>query len=198
VTKFPGIALFRQHENCIARTPCFIIATTNGGGIVEQENLKELLVEELQDLYSAENQLIKALPKMAKAATNPKLKAGFEHHLKETRGHAERLEKMCKVLDESPKGPKCKAMEGLVEEGEEIIKEHDDPEVLDAALICAAQKVEHYEIASYGSARAWAELLEETQIVKLIDQTLKEEKATDEKLTKLAESGINVEAVSAR
>lgn len=163
---------------------------------MEEETLKELLVEELQDLYSAENQLIKALPKMAKAATNAKLKAGFEQHLKETRGHVERLEKMCKALGEKPKGPKCKAMEGLVEEGAEIIKEHDDPEVLDAALICAAQKVEHYEIASYGTARAWAELLNESEVVKLIEQTLEEEKATDEKLTKLAETGINVEAVS--
>jgi ferritin-like metal-binding protein YciE len=163
---------------------------------MEEETLKELLVEELQDLYSAENQLIKALPKMAKAATNAKLKAGFEQHLKETRGHVERLEKMCKALGEKPKGPKCKAMEGLVEEGAEIIKEHDDPEVLDAGLICAAQKVEHYEIASYGTARAWAELLNESEVVKLIEQTLEEEKATDEKLTKLAETGINVEAVS--
>jgi ferritin-like metal-binding protein YciE len=163
---------------------------------VEEETLKELLVEELQDLYSAENQLLKALPKMAKAASNPKLKAGFEQHLKETKGHVDRLEKMCKALDEKPKGPKCKAMEGLIEEGEEIIKEHDDPEVLDAGLICAAQKVEHYEIASYGTARAWAELLNETQVVKLLEQTLDEEKATDEKLTKLAVSGINVEAVS--
>jgi len=163
---------------------------------VEEETLKELLVEELQDLYSAENQLIRALPKMVKAASNPKLKAGFEQHLKETRGHVERLEKACKALGDKPKGPKCQAMEGLLEEGQDIIDEHDDPEVRDAGLICAAQKVEHYEIASYGTARAWAELLNETQVVKLIEQTLAEEKATDEKLTKLALSGINIEAVS--
>ena len=163
---------------------------------MELSNLRDLYIEELKDLYSAEQQLIKALPKMAKAATAKSLKNGFEKHLKETRGHVKRLEQVFKGLKVSPGSKKCKAMEGLIEEGEEIIKEHDDPEVLDAGLICAAQKVEHYEIASYGTARAWAELLNETQVVKLLEQTLDEEKATDEKLTKLAVSGINVEAVS--
>ena len=160
---------------------------------MESENLAELLVEELKDLYSAENQLVKALPKMAKAATSPELKKGFEKHLEETRGHVERLDKACQILESSPKGSKCMAMEGLIEEGKEIIEDHDDAETLDAALICAAQKVEHYEIASYGTVKRWAELLELNDVVKLLDQTLKEEKATDEKLSQVAE-GINVEA----
>ena len=160
---------------------------------MEAENLAELLVEELKDLYSAENQLVKALPKMAKAATSPELKKGFEKHLEETRGHVERLGKACQILEASPKGSKCKAMEGLIEEGKEIIEDHDDEETLDAALICAAQKVEHYEIASYGTVKRWAELLEMNDVAKLLDQTLKEEKATDEKLSQAAET-INVEA----
>ena len=160
---------------------------------MEDEDLKDLLVAELKDLYSAENQLVKALPKMAKAATSPDLKKGFEGHLEQTKGHVARLEKACALLDESPKGPKCKAMEGLVAEGSEMIEQHDDPEVLDAGLICAAQKVEHYEIASYGTVKRWAQLLDLTEIVKLMDQTLKEEKATDDKLSTLAEE-INVQA----
>src|SRR5579862_4154363 len=110
---------------------------------MESERLAELLAEELKDLYSAENQLVKALPKMAKAATSPELKKGFEKHLQETRGHVERLDEACQILESSPKGSKCKAMEGLIEEGKDIIEDHDDPETLDAALICAAQKVEH-------------------------------------------------------
>jgi len=162
---------------------------------MEAENLKELLVEELKDLYSAENQLVKALPKMAKAATSPELKKGFETHLEETRGHVARIEEMCKILEESPKGTKCKAMEGLVAEGKEIIDEHDDPETLDAGLICAAQKVEHYEIASYGTVRTWAELLDLKDVVELIDETLQEEKATNDKLTEVAEA-INVSAMA--
>ena len=162
---------------------------------MEPEHLKDLLVEELKDLYSAENQLVKALPKMARAAISPELKKGFEHHLEETRGHVVRLEKICRELDESPKGSKCKAMEGLIEEGKGIIEDHDESSGLDAALICAAQKVEHYEIASYGTLRTWAELLELPSVVRMIDQTLTEEKATNEKLNKLAES-INVEAMA--
>src|SRR5437764_13449075 len=125
---------------------------------MEMESLQDLLVAELKDLYNAENQLIKALPKMAKAASNPDLQEAFTTHLEETKEHAERLEKIFETLDESPKGKKCKAMEGLIEEGKEMMGEDDEPEVLDAALISAAQKVEHYEIASYGCVRTYAKL----------------------------------------
>jgi ferritin-like metal-binding protein YciE len=157
------------------------------------DSLKELYVDELKDLYSAENQLLKAIPKMAKAATSPALKKGFEKHLEETKGQVERLEQIFKALGESPKGKKCKAMEGLVEEGKEVMEEDAEPEVMDAALIAAAQRVEHYEIAGYGCVRTYAQLLGETQAAKLLQQTLDEEGKTDHALTKLAEK-INVEA----
>jgi ferritin-like metal-binding protein YciE len=157
--------------------------------------LKELFVDELKDLYSAENQLTKALPKMARAATSPDLKAGFEEHLKQTEGHVERLAKIFEQLQESPKGKKCKGMEGLITEGKEMIEEDPGSEELDAGLIAAAQRVEHYEIAGYGCVVAYAKLLGETEAVSLLRQTLDEEKATDKKLTQLSES-INVEAAN--
>lgn len=157
------------------------------------ESLRELFVEELKDLYSAENQLVKALPKMAKAATSPALRKGFEKHLEETKAQVERLEAIFEDLDASPKGKKCKAMEGLVEEGSEVIEEDMDDDVRDAALIAAAQRVEHYEIAGYGCVRTYAELLGETKAAKLLQKTLDEEGATDKALTGLAEQ-INVEA----
>jgi ferritin-like metal-binding protein YciE len=160
---------------------------------MHQSSLADLLVEELKDLYSAETQLLKAIPKMAKAATSKPLKAGFEKHLKQTEGHVERLEQVCEELDVSPKGKKCKAMEGLIEEGSEVIEEDAEPEVKDAALIAAAQRVEHYEIAGYGCVRTYAQLLGHTKAAKLLQQTLDEEGDTDKALTKLAES-INVEA----
>jgi ferritin-like metal-binding protein YciE len=160
---------------------------------MQLSTLEDLLVDELKDLYSAENQLLKAIPKMAKAATSKGLKAGFEKHLKQTEGHVERLEQVCETLDVSPKGKKCKAMEGLIEEGADVIDEDAEPEVKDAALIAAAQKVEHYEIAGYGCVRTYAELLGNTKAAKLLQQTLDEEADTDKALTKLAES-INVEA----
>jgi ferritin-like metal-binding protein YciE len=158
------------------------------------KSLQDLLVEQLKDLYSAENQLVKALPKMAKAAANPDLKAGFEEHLEQTRGQVTRLERICEQLEVSPKGKKCAAMEGLVEEGKELMEEDAGPGVRDAGLIAAAQKVEHYEIASYGSARTWAEQLGLDEAVKLLQETLDEEKATDEKLTQLALADVNEEA----
>jgi ferritin-like metal-binding protein YciE len=158
--------------------------------------LKSLYIDELKDLYSAENQLIKALPKMAKAATSPELKKGFEEHLEQTREHARRLELICKSLGESPKGKKCKGMEGLIEEGSERIEEDPGDEELDAGLIAAAQRVEHYEIAGYGCVRTYAELLDEGDAASLLEETLEEEKETDQKLTGLAEA-INVEAVGA-
>lgn len=158
------------------------------------KNLRDFYVNELRDLFNAENQLTKALPKMAKAATNPDLKAGFEQHLEETRGHIARLEEIFQGLGVSPKGKTCKAMEGLVAEGAETIQEDMPDTVKDAALIAAAQRVEHYEIAGYGCVRTYARLLGEEDAVALLEQTLEEEAACDEKLTELAESGVNDEA----
>jgi ferritin-like metal-binding protein YciE len=149
------------------------------------ESMNDLLEENLKDLYSAEKQLTKALPKMAKAANSPELKNAFESHLEETNGHIERLEKIGKQLDIKLTGKKCKAMEGLVEEGSEVMESEGDPVLLDAAIIVAAQKVEHYEIAAYGSVKAFAEKLGLTDIVSLLDETLKEESACDEKLTSI-------------
>jgi ferritin-like metal-binding protein YciE len=161
---------------------------------MELETLQDLYLHELKDLYSAENQLIKALPKMAKAATHPELKAGIQAHLAETKEQAARLEKLLKSHDESTRGPKCKGMEGLIEEGKELIEEEPDDEVLDAGIIAAAQRVEHYEIAGYGCARTYAQLLGDKNGVKLLQQSLDEEIATDKKLTKLAKSSINLAA----
>jgi len=159
---------------------------------MENKGLRELYIDELKDLYSAENQLIKALPKMAKAASSEKLRSGFEEHLEQTKGHVQRLETIFGQLEENPKGKKCKAMEGLIEEGSEAIGEYEDS-LLDAALIGAAQRVEHYEMAAYGTVRAFAEELGETEQASLLGETLEEEKQTDEKLTTLAKE-INPEA----
>ncbi len=161
---------------------------------MELETLKDLYIHELKDLYSAENQLTKALPKMAKAASNKKLADGFKTHLEETKEHAARLERILKSHDESTRGPKCKGMEGLIKEGQEMIEEDADEEVRDAGLISAAQRVEHYEMAGYGCARTYAELLGDKAGAKLLQKTLDEEGATDKKLTKLALSTINVAA----
>lgn len=150
------------------------------------EGLKELYIDELKDLYSAENQLVKALPKMAKAASSEELKAGFQEHLQQTQGHVQRLEKIFKDLDESPKGKKCTGMEGLVSEGSEVMEEDFEDAVMDAALIGAAQRVEHYEIAAYGTVRELANVLGESDHASLLQETLDEEKETDEKLTELA------------
>lgn len=156
-------------------------------------NLEDLYIAELKDLYSAEKQLVKALPKMAKAATSKQLKQGFEHHLKQTRTHVDRLEKVFKSIEASPRGKKCMAMEALIHEGEELIKEKSEPEVLDAGLIAAAQRIEHYEIAGYGCVRTYARLLGDAKAEELLQQTLDEEGETDKTLTQLAEQ-INVEA----
>ena len=157
------------------------------------QGLRELYVDELKDLYNAENQLIKALPKMAKAAASEELREGFEEHLEQTKEQARRLERIFKMLDENPRGKKCVGMEGLVKGGSEIMKEDFEDEVLDAALIGAAQRVEHYEIAAYGTVRTFAEVLGEGEHVSLLEETLQEEKETDEKLTQLA-SQINEQA----
>jgi ferritin-like metal-binding protein YciE len=161
------------------------------------DSLHDLYVDELKDLYSAENQLVKALPKMAKAASSPELKAGIEEHLEVTKTQVTRLEKIFKDLDLSPKGKKCKAMEGLIEEGKEVMGEDGDPCVIDAALIGAAQRVEHYEMAGYGCARTHANLLGYEEAARLLQETLNEEGEADKKLTQLAETVINVEAEEA-
>lgn len=161
------------------------------------DSLHKLYVEELKDLYNAENQLLKALPRMAKAATAPKLKAAFTEHLAVTRKQVERLDQIFAELGVSPKGKKCKAMEGLVEEGKEIMQEDGDPSVIDAALIAAAQRVEHYEMAGYGCVRTFANLLGYEDAAALLQETLDEEGEADKKLTELAETVINVEAEEA-
>ena len=160
----------------------------------EMNPLEELLVDELKDLYSAENQIIKALPRMAKAATSPELRRAFERHLEETRRQVERLDEIGEELEMKMTGKKCKGMEGLIAEGREHMEELDE-ENMDAGLIGDAQKIEHYEIAAYGTARTHAELLGLRRVAKLLQQTLDEEGATDKKLTALAESVANVEAV---
>ena len=156
-------------------------------------NLRDVFIEQLKDIYSAETQLTKALPKMAKAASSPDLQKGFEEHLEQTKGHVARLEQIFDGLDESPKGQKCKAMEGLIKEGSEAIEEDASPAAKDSLLIAAAQRVEHYEIAAYGTVKAFAALLNEDEAGELLDQTLQEEVETDEKLTTVAET-INAEA----
>src|ERR1700687_4799090 len=158
------------------------------------ENLKKLYVDELKDLFSAETQLLKALPKMAKAASSDELRTGFEEHLEQTRGHVQRLEQIFKELGEKPSGKKCKGMEGLVAEGQEMMGEDFEDDLMDAALISAAQRVEHYEIAAYGTVRTYAELLGEDTAAQLLEQTLEEEKETDQKLTDMA-GEINVKAL---
>lgn len=159
-------------------------------------SLKDLLIDELKDLHNAETQLVKALPKMAKAASSEELKSGFSAHLEQTRGHVDRLEQALKFLDASPKGKTCHAMKGLIEEGDEAIGTEAPDAIRDANLIGAAQRVEHYEIAAYGTARAFAETLGQSEIVELLQATLDEEGDTNKKLTALSET-INEEAGSA-
>ncbi len=160
---------------------------------MDKNSLKGLYIDELKDLYSAESQLTKALPKMAKAATSDELRQGFQEHLEQTKGHVERLQQIFEKLGEKATGKKCLAMEGLIKEGSETMEDDYEDAVMDAALISAAQRVEHYEMAGYGSVIAYAELLGEDQAVSLLTETLNEEKETDEKLTELSKS-INAEA----
>ena len=160
---------------------------------MDMETLEELYVDELKDLWSAEKQILKALPKMIKAASSRELKQGFRAHERQTREQVRRLERIFKSLDASPRGKKCVGMEGLLKEGAELIKERPEADVLDAGLISAAQHVEHYEIAGYGTVRTWAKLLGHRDHAGLLQQTLDEEKDTDRKLSQLAES-INVAA----
>jgi ferritin-like metal-binding protein YciE len=158
------------------------------------KSLDDLLVHELQDLYNAEAQIVKALPKMIKAASHPELQNAFQEHLDQTEGQIGRLEQVFKLLGVAAKGRKCEGMAGIIEEGKQIMEEKAAPEVLDAALIAAAQRVEHYEIAAYGCVTTYAEMLGYDQVKQLLGQTLDEEELTDRKLTALAESVINVEA----
>lgn len=157
------------------------------------ENLQKLYVDELKDLFSAESQLLKALPKMAKAASSDELRTGFEKHLEQTKGHVQRLEEIFESLDESPKGKKCVGMAGLVEEGSEVTEEGFEDAVLDAGLIGAARRVEHYEIAAYSAVCAFAQVLGQTKHLSLLQKTLAEETQTDQKLAELAKE-INSQA----
>jgi ferritin-like metal-binding protein YciE len=160
------------------------------------DTLKKLYVEELRDLYSAENQLIKALPKMAKGASSAELKQAFEDHLEQTKEHVERLDEIFDRLGEKPAGKTCKAMKGLIEEGSEMLEQDGEASVIDAGLIGAAQRVEHYEIAAYGTVRTFANLLGEEEAADLLQQTLDEEGETDKQLSELAEEIVNQEALS--
>jgi ferritin-like metal-binding protein YciE len=162
--------------------------------MASQSNLRDLLELELKDTYSAETQLTKALPKMAKSATDPELRAGFEQHLKETENHVRRLEQVAKELNFSLKGNTCEGMEGIIEEGEEVIGLNAQDDVKDAGLIAAAQKAEHYEISAYGTLCAWAKQLGLSSVATTLHQTLDEERRTDEKLTRLAERRVNMQA----
>lgn len=161
------------------------------------QSLEDLLLHDLKDLYNAENQMLKSLPRMAKKASAPELRKALETHLKVTQGQVKRLEKVFEALDEKPKGKTCLGMKGLVEEAREIMSEDAGDDVLDAAIIAAAQKAEHYEIAAYGTARTYAEMLGNEEAARLLQQTLDEEGEADKRLTALAEQLVNVEAVEA-
>lgn len=169
---------------------------TKGKSFMKLDTLKKLYVEELRDVYNAEQQLVKALPKMAKGASSDELRQAIQNHLEETKGHVDRLEQVFELIDESAKGKTCKAMKGLVEEGSEILEENGEESVLDAGIIAAAQKVEHYEIATYGTLRTWADLLGQDEAADLLQQTLDEEGEADKKLNELAEEIVNPEALS--
>jgi ferritin-like metal-binding protein YciE len=163
----------------------------------KQKDLDDLFEDTLKDIFYAENKILKALPKMAKAAHSDELKAAFQKHLRETEGHVSRLEKVFKLIDVAPKGKKCEAIEGIIEEGAEIMKEFKGTAALDAGLISAAQAVEHYEIARYGTLKRWAEQMGRDDAMRLLDATLNEEKKTDGALTELADSMVNEQAQAA-
>jgi ferritin-like metal-binding protein YciE len=164
---------------------------------MQMENLQDLMKEDLKDVLHAENQIIKALPKMIKSASNPQLQQAFQMHLEQTKGHVSRIEEVMGMMGMPVKGKTCKAMQGIIEEGKEVMGEDAEDDVMDAALIGAAQKVEHYEIATYGTLCTYAELLGLRDAKRLLGQNLEEEKQTDAKLTQLAESVINLEAADA-
>lgn len=159
---------------------------------MEMNSLQDLYVEKLQDLYSAENQIIKALPKMIQRTSNQDLKRALQQHLEVTQQHAQRLEQLAQRMNKKAQGKMCKGMQGLLEEGDELLQKPGDPQVLDAGLIAAAQSVEHYEIAGYGTAGTWAQQLGDNASAQLLEQTLNEEKDADDKLTQIAENPVNV------
>jgi ferritin-like metal-binding protein YciE len=161
-----------------------------------EKDLNELFLDTLKDIYYAEKQILKALPKMAKAATSDQLRAAFEKHHGETEDQVDRLEKIFELLGKPARGKKCDAIEGIIDEGKQIMEEYADTPALDAGLLAAAQSVEHYEISRYGTLKAWAAKLNMPQAIKLLDQTLEEEKKTDETLTKIAETAVNYEAAA--
>jgi ferritin-like metal-binding protein YciE len=162
----------------------------------ELNSLQDLLVNQIEDLYDAENRLVEALPKIAEAAHSPELKNAFQSHLEETKSHVTRLEQVFQALGQSPKRETCQAMKGLISEGEEAIKAKGDPAVKDAALIAAAQRVEHYEMAGYGTARTLANQLAQDRSASLLQKTLEEEKAADRQLSAIAESSVNTQAAA--
>jgi ferritin-like metal-binding protein YciE len=161
---------------------------------VKVNSLQELYLEELKDTYDAEKQIIKALPKMVKASSAPQLQKAFAEHLEQTKGHIQRLEQIFKGLGEEPKAKKCDGMKGILEEGEDVVSEDSEGAVRDAGLIAGAQRVEHYEMAAYGSLRTWAQQLGDEQAAQLLEKTLDEEKEADQKLSQIAESNVNTEA----
>ena len=161
-----------------------------------EKDLNELFLDTLKDIYYAEKQILKALPKMAKAATSDQLRAAFEKHHGETEDQVDRLEKIFELLGKPARGKKCNAIEGIIDEGKQIMEEYADTPALDAGLLAAAQSVEHYEISRYGTLKAWAAKLNMPQAIKLLDETLEEEKKTDETLTKIAETAVNYEAAA--
>jgi ferritin-like metal-binding protein YciE len=163
----------------------------------EQKSLHDMFIDELRDAYDAEKQLTKALPKLARAAVSDELRGAFESHLKETQGHVTRLEQVFASLEEKPRGKHCDGIAGIIEEGKSVMEEDIQESAIDACLIAAGQRAEHYEIAAYGSLVAWARAMDHTEAADLLEETLEEEKAADEKLTTLAEGGINEEAAHA-
>ena len=165
--------------------------------MANQKTLQELFHETLKDIYFAEKKILTALPKMAKAAQSPQLKQAFEHHKDETEGHVERLEKVFEEIDAAPRGKTCEAIVGIIEEGQEVMKEYKGAPALDAGLLAAAQAVEHYEVSRYGTLRTWAQELGLEEAVKLLDETLAEEKKADETLSKIAEANVNQHAQAA-
>lgn len=189
----PLIAEWKSHL-CASRATAPVSNRTHEDTTMELENLRDLYIDELKDLYSAEKQLVKALPKMAKNATNPDLKKAFSNHLAQTEEHVSRLERIFELLESSPRGKKCVGMEGLIKEASELLEEDAEEEVLDAGLISKAQHVEHYEMAGYGTVRTYAQTLGESEQAEILEQTLNEEKEADELLTQLAENSINLDA----
>jgi len=194
----PGSDAAVELAGTLASTPCCRHIMEKGVRAMadKEKDLNELFLDTLKDIYYAEKQILKALPKMAKAANSDKLRAAFEKHHDETEGHVERLEQVFELLGKPARGKKCDAIEGIIEEGKEVMEEYAGMPALDAGLLAAAQAVEHYEISRYGTLKAWAAKLDMKDAVKLLDQTLNEEKKTDDTLSKIAETAVNYQAAA--